>query len=242
MQQARLHSTLSCLEALAGCPETESVDDFVHRVRGFYGVKHVTYVSFLKSRSGEVTPYIKTTYPPEWVGRYITMAYMSIDPVVENGFGRVLPFDWGDLDTSDELVRQLFGESIEFGVGRYGLTIPIIGDRAKGMLCVTSDEGPRDWSGRRAALIRDFQSIAGFLHIKAFSDSTVQPGRNPLSRREIECLQWAALGKTDDEISDILGLSRLTISSYIKSARYKLGCINRVSAVAKAVSLQLIHP
>lgn len=232
----------TCLEALAGFAESEDIDGFIHRVREAYGVKHVTYLSFSKSRCGEITPYLKTTYRPEWVGRYITMSYMSIDPVVENGFGRMLPFDWSDLDTSEGQVRQLFGESIEFGVGRNGLTIPIVGDRTRGMLAITSDESPRDWSGRRAALIKDFQTVAGFLHLKAFADSARPPERNPLSRREIECLQWAALGKTDDDISDILGLSRLTVSSYIKSARYKLGCINRVSAVAKAIKLHLIHP
>ncbi|HEX2255765.1 MAG TPA: LuxR family transcriptional regulator [Afifellaceae bacterium] len=241
MQHFRVESKVSCLEALATFAESEDIDGFIHRVRETYGVKHVTYMSFLKSRSGEVTPYLKTTYRPEWVGRYITMSYMSIDPVVENGFGRVLPFDWGDLDTSETPIRQLFGESIEFGVGRNGLTIPVLGDRTRGMLAITSDESPRDWNGRRAALIKDFQLIAGFLHVKAFADSPPSE-RTPLSRREIECLQWAALGKTDDEISGILGLSRLTISSYIKSARYKLGCINRVSAVAKAIKLHLIQP
>lgn len=239
--QVQIDLKISCLEDLAGFSESNDIDGFIHKVREVYGVKNVTYLSFVKSISGKVTPYIKSTYRPEWISRYVTMAYVAIDPVVENGFGRVLPFDWSDLDTSEEPVRQLFGESLEFGVGRHGLSIPIVGERTKGVLSITSDENARDWNVRRASLIKDFQTIAGFLHIKAFCDSACPAERNPLSRREIECLQWAALGKTDEEIADILGLSRLTISSYIKSAGYKLGCINRVSAIAKAVTLQLIH-
>lgn len=218
------------------------MDGIIRRMREIYAVKNVTYHSFFKTRTGETGPYIKTTYRPEWVSRYLTMAYMSIDPVVENGFGRVLPFDWADLDKSAEPVRQLFGESLEFGVGRQGISIPIIGERAKGLLSITSDENPREWEARRRSLVKDLQTIAGFMHNKAFLETGQPAERNPLSRREIECLQWAALGKTDDEISDILGLSRLTISSYMKSARYKLGCVNRVSAVAQAISRDIIRP
>ena len=218
------------------------MDSLIHTLREMYGVKNVTYHSFFKTRTGEIGPYVKTTYHPEWLGRYVGRSYMAIDPVVENGFRRVLPFDWATLDKSSPPVRNLFGESIEYGVGKQGLSIPIIGERTKGLLSITTDDRPRVWETRKKALMKDFQAIAGFMHLKVFSETDRSAEKHPLSRREIECLQWAALGKTDDEISDILGLSRLTISSYVKSARYKLGCINRVSAVAKAISLQIIHP
>jgi DNA-binding CsgD family transcriptional regulator len=233
---------LSRLEDIARFCDNEDMDTLIHKLREIYGLGHVTYYSFSKTRNGETVPYVKTTYPSEWIGRYVGRSYLAIDPVVENGFRRVLPFDWASLDRTSEPVRQLFGESIEFGVGKQGLSIPIVGERTKGLVSITSDDVPRVWTTRKTALVKDFQAIAGFMHLKVFSETDRPPASHPLSRRECECLQWAALGKTDEEIADILGLSRLTISTYIKSARYKLGCINRVSAVAKAIGLQIIHP
>jgi LuxR family quorum sensing-dependent transcriptional regulator len=56
-----------------------------------------------------------------------------------------------------------------------------------------------------------------------------------LTRREIECLQWAALGKSEWEMSQILGISEHTSEKHLLSAKNKLGAVNRVQAVAEAI-------
>lgn len=65
-------------------------------------------------------------------------------------------------------------------------------------------------------------------------------GREKLSGREIECLRWAAAGKSSDEIGIILGISAYTVSSYFKSAARKLQAVNRMQAIACALRLKLI--
>lgn len=65
-------------------------------------------------------------------------------------------------------------------------------------------------------------------------------GREKLSSREIECLRWAAAGKSSDEIGIILGISAYTVSSYFKSATRKLQAVNRMQAIACALRLKLI--
>ncbi|MCA1492482.1 helix-turn-helix transcriptional regulator [Sinorhizobium alkalisoli] len=67
-----------------------------------------------------------------------------------------------------------------------------------------------------------------------------QPARERLSSREIECLRWAAAGKSGDEIAIILGISAYTVASYFKSATRKLDAVNRVQAIARALRLKLI--
>jgi DNA-binding CsgD family transcriptional regulator len=62
----------------------------------------------------------------------------------------------------------------------------------------------------------------------------------PLSPREIECLQWVALGKTYTDIAMILGVSHATIKTNLDAARFKLNAVNLPQAVAKAVTLGLI--
>ncbi|MCV9966357.1 LuxR family transcriptional regulator [Pararhizobium sp. BT-229] len=64
--------------------------------------------------------------------------------------------------------------------------------------------------------------------------------RDKLSAREIECLRWAAAGKSSDEIAIILGISVYTVSSYFKTATRKLDSVNRMQAIARAMRMKLI--
>ena len=56
-----------------------------------------------------------------------------------------------------------------------------------------------------------------------------------LSPRELECLAWAAQGKTYGEISTMLGISFGTVKTNLDIARFKLGAVNVTHAVALAI-------
>lgn len=58
-----------------------------------------------------------------------------------------------------------------------------------------------------------------------------------LSKREVECLRWAAVGKTDMEISLILSRSCATVRFHIHNAAMKLEAVNRSQTVFKATQL-----
>ncbi|MEA3533742.1 helix-turn-helix transcriptional regulator [Rhizobium sp. CC-YZS058] len=84
-----------------------------------------------------------------------------------------------------------------------------------------------------------------FLLVSLFErlESTMEgasPVRERLSAREVECLRWAAAGKSSDEIAIILDISAYTVSSYFKSAARKLDAVNRMQAIARAMRLKLI--
>jgi DNA-binding CsgD family transcriptional regulator len=61
-----------------------------------------------------------------------------------------------------------------------------------------------------------------------------------LTEREIECLNWIAEGKTSDEISMIIGISRNTVNNYITSIMRKTATKTRSEAIAYAVRNSLI--
>lgn len=63
-----------------------------------------------------------------------------------------------------------------------------------------------------------------------------------LTEREVECLRWAALGKTDQEIGMIIYRSPTTARFHIDNAAKKLNSVNRTQAVAKASQLGLLGP
>jgi len=66
-------------------------------------------------------------------------------------------------------------------------------------------------------------------------------GQN-LSRREIECLQWASEGKTNAEISLILEISQRTVIFHLRNAAAKLNASNRQHAVSQAMIKGLVKP
>ncbi len=61
-----------------------------------------------------------------------------------------------------------------------------------------------------------------------------------LSAREIECLTWAAYGKTGEEIGMIIKRSHETARFHLRNAMQKLNASNRTHAVAIACSRGLI--
>jgi DNA-binding response OmpR family regulator len=63
-----------------------------------------------------------------------------------------------------------------------------------------------------------------------------------LNDREVECLTWAARGKTSAEVAQILGLAKRTVDFHIDNARAKLGAATRIEAASKAAAGGLIDP
>jgi DNA-binding CsgD family transcriptional regulator len=66
------------------------------------------------------------------------------------------------------------------------------------------------------------------------------PVGSVLSAREVECLRWAAIGKTDQEIGMIMSRSRSTVRFHIYNAATKLDAVNRSQTVFKAAQLGYI--
>lgn len=56
-----------------------------------------------------------------------------------------------------------------------------------------------------------------------------------LSARELECLQWAAAGKSDADIAILVGIKPATAHFHVERAKKKLGVRTRVEAVAVGV-------
>lgn len=57
----------------------------------------------------------------------------------------------------------------------------------------------------------------------------------PLTDRQIECALWTARGKTDWEISRILGISKLTVSQHQKMIRERYDVSSRTALAMRAL-------
>lgn len=77
-------------------------------------------------------------------------------------------------------------------------------------------------------------------YVRVMEDPSRLPVGVALSKREVECLRWAAVGKTDLEIGMIIARSRATIRFHIHNATMKLDAVSRSQAVFKAAQLGFI--
>jgi len=80
-----------------------------------------------------------------------------------------------------------------------------------------------------------YRFVAGC--VKALRTRHWLPANSQLTKREVECLRWASIGKTDKEISMILGRSHATVRFHIQNAGEKLDAVNRSQTIFKAAQL-----
>jgi DNA-binding CsgD family transcriptional regulator len=104
------------------------------------------------------------------------------------------------------------------------------------------------WCSREPVAIAEiFAREAAYLHTLAlrFVATHIEARRRPrqnnglqsLTRREVQCLRWAAAGKTDGEIGIILTLSVSTVRFHLRNAAGKLGATGRAQAIQIAAGL-----
>jgi DNA-binding CsgD family transcriptional regulator len=212
-------------------------------MRDHYGLAHATYHLAQTVVGGVDSPFVRTTYPDAWVARYLLKGYVNVDPIVREGFARSVPFDWSEVEggASDS---PFFDKATKHGVGRQGYSIPIT-DKAKrrALLSVNSAIPDRAWRDLKALFCNEWIEVGQLIHRIAIAE--LYGDRDPvpaLTRREIECLHWTALGKDHKDIAAILNLSEHTVRDYTKTARLKLGCATLPAAVTRAGHLRIISP
>lgn len=179
-----------------------------------------------------------STYEASWTDHYFANGYDAIDPVFAAARAVEKPFQWGkDVATIDmsRPQKQLFDEAASFGI-RNGLTMPLACRSGSfAALTIVADERPATFKRIVDQNLRALQLMAITFHTAVRRKRWITQSVNgvPLTRREIECLGWAARGKSAWEISRIVGISDCTVAFHLENAKAKLG----VRTVCQAVAL-----
>jgi LuxR family quorum sensing-dependent transcriptional regulator len=179
--------------------------------------------------------------PSEWVARYSSRGYAFQDPVIRRMKSKGPPFFWTELDQDihdDSIGRQIMGESAEFGLkGGFSASMVTLDGQTVGFsLAGRHFETDPDMRG----VLTLIASYAIGRAIALQQESSEQNKKIILSAREREALQWAAEGKNDWEIGEVMKISEHGADKHMRSARMKLGAINRTQAVAEAIRRGLI--
>lgn len=89
----------------------------------------------------------------------------------------------------------------------------------------------REAVGLHAAALR---FVAAYSEARGAPAAVAESGR--LTRREIQCLKWAAAGKTDSVIAELMSISSPTVRFHLKNAAEKLGVVGRSQTVRAATT------
>jgi len=175
-------------------------------------------------------------WPVEWLERYVARNYVDHDPVVSRMKQLQAPFQW--RDATDEIRTDRDGEAVMGDAGEFklkdGLAFPLV--TLDGQIVMVSLGGEQiEMSGLEFGMISlvATYAIGRAMQLHSGAERTIE--HIELTPRERECLQWAAAGKSEWEISQILGISEHTSEKHLLNAKFKLGAVNRVQAVAEAI-------
>lgn len=214
-----------------------AIDDFLDA----WGLHNVAYAALNMPTPGASRPLLSMTYSAEWQKHYAQSGYVDLDPIVRTGLAGILPVDWGEIDRQDPIIRKFFGEAQELDVGAHGLSMPIRGRNGEfALFTITSNQSDREWRSMKPDLLRDLMMVSFSFHAAVLRSYGLEVDAVHIPQREASCLRWKALGKTDEEIGTILGISAHTVRFHLESARARLHTTNTTHTVAKALSLGLI--
>jgi len=178
--------------------------------------------------------FLLNSYPKDWVQHYDEKGYISADPIVRELFLSCQPFSWSEVlarrDIGDA-ERLIMNESADAGMHE-GFVVPIYQDGGYTGIVSYAGLDPMITEESRGAVT--LASV--FLHSKLTSLRRLE-NRNTfdLTERELECLRWAAGGKSDWEIGQILLISSKTVNYHIENAKRKFGVATRVQAIVAAL-------
>jgi len=230
----------SLAQAFSVIENEAEIDVVVEKLRDFLTVDHVVYHSSKLGASPSADPYIRLTYPASWIKRYLQMGYIYVDPVVREGFQRVIPFRWNELTIQNATEFSFLTDALAHGVGPCGFSIPVLSKRGhRALFSISSSRSEQEWNDFLATKRSMLIQIANRLHCRVVVEIFGEE-RPHLTTRELECLRWTALGKATSEIAIILNISPLTVRDYLKSIRYKMDSVTSAQAVSKAVKLGLL--
>lgn len=176
-----------------------------------------------------------------WVDHWTKQRYAKVEPTV--WYWRAFPSH--TVVTWSEIRRRCCGprphlmdEARDFGL-REGIAVGLRmqrGDFASAAI------------GTEASEVSDIDIAAvGFASLVCVSKfarlvESEKRSRVVLTGRQRECLTWAAQGKTDWEISEILDLSRRTVQEHLGRCIAKLQAMNRAHAIAIGLMDNHISP
>ncbi len=227
---------------LSTLPEQDTrYDEFLRQVCDKYEMDHAAYAG-MNPAAGTIHGHV--TYGDDWKTHYQEQGLHLIDPTLHMSQRSIAPVDWSRLERGKDFQR-VFRDAHDFGIPDQGITIPVRGPYGDiGLLSAVRECSREEWKKLVPNVISDLQSLAVHIHDNVMTSDTISRMlyHPTLSSRELEILQWAAAGKSQQDIGDILSISHRTVEVHLRSSREKLNALTTPQAVGRAIGIGLIYP
>lgn len=207
-------------------------------------------ISLSTHPNAESHSYVFTTLPAEWIAIYDQKSYIEVDPRIEAGIRSTLPFVWDQksLRGKSSRIDEFVVDATKYGLSS-GVSLGIRDTHGRGgFAALTSSKRTLALAERNHISLHtsDIIALAQYFHelvVLAILDQNIPPlaRGKALSKRERQCLVMAANGLTSNEIGLKLGITERTADFHFCNIITKLNVLNRKEAVARAVSLGIIH-
>jgi LuxR family transcriptional regulator, quorum-sensing system regulator BjaR1 len=224
--------TIRLVERMEACTSINEIGALFHRYAldvGFFGLV------FLRAPEvGEepVECVLLNTLPDAWLNQYLERGYLAIDPGLKELSRGYDPFTWSELQarlsSSPDAVLQ---HAASHGFND-AFCVPAIelGGHA-GLMVLPAQSNPLSYESRTMVRLAcsALQNRLSIL-IRRRNDIAYN-----LTDREKQCLRWAAVGKSDWEIGQILMISAKTVNYHIENTKREFGVATRVQAIVAAM-------
>lgn len=196
-----------------------------------------------------------TNYPPALVAAYAKNCWhRGCDPVVNAVNRRRRSVSWNLRETPlldqplSAVQKNVMAERWDVGA-RAGVSAPVYDRRCHSFDYAVvsfsreaslSEAEQRHHEPRVQLFAAYFQSVAPALLLEP--RTRLEAPAAFLSPRERDCLTWAAKGKSNWEIGQLLTISIPTVKFHMTNAARKLDANGRALTIARAIRLGLINP
>lgn len=176
-------------------------------------------------------------YPSGWAEWFDEQQLGAVDPVHRASSQTNVGFAWSNLDQMILLTprdRRILELARQEGIGD-GFTVPAhVPGEAHGSCSFAAEYGTtvREENLALAQLVGAFAFDAARRILRPRGPLEPLPR---LTDRQRECVVWAARGKSDWEISQILGVSHETVIQHLKQARERYGVGKRTLLAVHAL-------
>ncbi len=227
------------LEIISDCVNCDSMEIFfaiTSKLENLLQSGHIVFLSSKKDfpRTPVAIQEINVSYPAEWTDIYRSQNYTEVDPLISSGQTGLVY--WKDLYNKIPPDQEFYSQAKSFGLGN-GFSHIISNQKLFGLMSVADEKLAN--SPRNRAIINNlvphFHQLVQFLTHKQARENVPK-----LTTREREVLLWAMEGKSNWEISIVLGISQESIKGHIANILRKLDASNRAHAVAIALQYDLL--
>lgn len=175
-------------------------------------------------------------FEADWVKHYDQQGYIKADPIVRELYVTFQPFSWSEVIARRQIgaaEMRIMHECADAGM-RDGFVVPIYQAGGYTGLVSLAGKAPMITEDSRRGLT--LASI--YLHNK-MTNLLRREAQNvfDLTERELECLRWASVGKSDWEIGKILLISAKTVNYHIENSKRKFHVATRVQAIVAAMRI-----